>query len=149
MPTGYNQAFVTYCYGPLDLRVDSIRQVRLVHFGIPMHNEKQKRDYFKKVKASIKEIGLLNPIDVDWHLKEGKIGEFITGIGNDRLQAFRELGRETIPCYIRAHVYKVGSHPHGSSMLEGVCEVLKTVMPFVFLKIGDYYGRVKPYKEWS
>ncbi len=148
MPAGYNQAFATYLFGPIDIALKDIKYINMVHFSMSPVSELSPEEMIKAVKDDIKKNGLLNPIEVDWNIKEGE-SELVIGIGGTRYIAAKELGWKKIPCYLRVHLYKFGKHPSGDGTIsEDIIKVLKKILPFIGYKSGDYYGRTIPNKEW-
>lgn len=151
---GYNQPVETYYYGPINLKVKDLTIKATVEFvnrrtgGVnnPLTGA-AREEYREKIKESVEKVGLINPVIVAWHLHKRKIDSFIVEQGGDRVKVFKELGKETIPCYLKIYWFR----DRGEMELFGmkICEMVAKIIPLVKVRDGENYDSMESYKKWD
>ena len=118
-------------FGPFQVSLD---QIRAPETDIKNHI------LLSEVKQSIHKDGLLNPIDLQWNLDD-RFAELFIIRGNNRVQACKELGHQTIPAYIRVVDYGE-SRPWGEGM--------KRFLPLIRESTRDEAPALaKPQRSWN
>lgn len=84
--------------------------------------------------------GLINPINIGWHLDTSKVNKFEILIGNDRIVIAKELGWKKISAYLTVFAYE-GNYP--------IVNLLKEYLPFVREKRFEGPSRAVEYKAWE
>ena len=114
----------TIYFGPFELDVDKIPKTNLWH-----SKEKDREE----LKASIKEHGCLNPLEM--LLEKGTL-RFVKG--NQRITVMKELGYCKFDCFIRAHMTEENKN---------FLEILMQILPVYKKENGHCCKTAIPYKE--